>query len=135
MVLALSVKNELYFWASTSCGYIATDPIKITTEKVLDVAATRDCTISAFTTIGCHVFFWGFAYGLHIPDPILTKFATMVELFASLDAPMLLEITLLEPMENPENEPVRVEKFRQSFDDHVNFCNVAEMYLYCQTLR
>ena len=98
-------------------------PIKIEMQNVLDIAAINVCSISAFTTTEGKVYFWGFAYGLLIPDPVTTKFNSMTELFASLDTPMMLE-----PVECDRDEP-RLEKLRESFDDQVKYCRHVDSYL------
>ena len=58
-------------------------------------------------------FISGALHGLLIPDAVATDFASMAELFGSLDTPMMLE-----PMEFDRNES-RLEKLRQNFDVQV----------------
>ena len=118
-MLAMSVENRLYFWGEDGSANSITVPTEIEMRTVVDIGASRNCSISTAETVDGKVYFWGRAYGLLIPNPVLTKFRTMAEVFASLDTPMMLE-----PMEFPENEPIMLDKFRQSFDDQVNLFNL-----------
>ena len=114
-VLALTNANEVYFWGRHASEDIIVTPVKIEAQNVVDIAAMNCCTISAFKTAEGKVYFWGFAYGLLIPDPVATNFASMAELFASLDNPVMIE-----PAKFELNQP-RLEKLRHSFDDEVKY--------------
>ena len=98
--------------------------MKIEVPNVVDIGALGGCTVSAFKTTDGKIYFWGFAYGLLVPEPVATKFTSLSELFASLDVPMLLK-----PLEFDVREPT-LEKLRLSFDDQVrnyNFCADANL--------
>ena len=98
-------------------------PKKIDVENVVDVGAIRGCSISALRTAEGAVYFWGFAYGHLIPFPAVTKFASMTELFSSLDTPMMLE-----PIEFDWKQPA-LEKFGLSFDDKVGRFIECQIYI------
>ena len=86
-------------------------------QNVADIATMRGSSISALVTEEGKVFFWGFAYGHLIPEPVATEFTSMADLFASLDSPMMLE-----PVELGTNvKPSIVDKLRLSFDDKVSY--------------
>ena len=89
-------------------------PIRIRLRNVVDIGAVRACTISAFRTKKGKVFFCGFSNGHLTPDPVATEFTSMVELFASLDSPAMLE-----PLE-VDVKQTRMEKLRLNFDDKVS---------------
>ena len=84
-------------------------------QDVVDIGAIHGCRVSAMMTKEGKVYFWGFAYGLQIPNPVVTEFNSMAELFASLDSPMMLK-----PLEL-DVKPTRLEKLRLSFDDKVSY--------------
>ena len=114
-MLALSNANEVYFWGQHNAGDVPAEiPHRIRAENIVDIGAIRGCQISAFETAGGEVYFWGFAYGHRIPDPVLTRFTSMTDLFLSLDTPILLE-----PMEFVWKEPT-LEKLGLIFDDKVS---------------
>ena len=114
-MLALSNTNEAYFWGEHNVQSTAVvTPNRIDTRNIVDIGAIPGCSISSFQTGDGKVYFWGFANGHLIPDPVATKFTSMTELFLSLDTPAMLE-----PLETDWKEPV-VEKFGLSFDDKVS---------------
>ena len=113
-VVALSNANEIYSWGchgSENSTIVA--PVKIAVQNVVDIAAMNGCRISALKTADGQVYFWGYAYGVHISAPAATKFTSMAELFSSLDTPVMLK-----PVEFNLKQP-RLEKLRLSFNDSV----------------
>ena len=114
--MALSInERELYFWGQHAFEGATVTPKKIEVRNIAFIGATRGCTISAFQTAKRKVYFWGFAHGHDIPDPVLTKFTTMADVFASLDIPVMLEPLVLDL-----KQPV-TEKLKLNFDDKVCF--------------
>ena len=114
-MLALSSLNEVYFWGKHHpAERLINPPLRIANENVADIAAIRGCSVSSFITKEGKVHFWGRAYGNWINQPVLTRFTSMADLFASLERPMMLE-----PLEINVKEPAVVEKLRNSFNDHV----------------
>ena len=81
--------------------------------KVAAIGATRGSSVSAFKDSDGRVYFWGYAYGHAILEPVVTSFTTMVELFASLDNPVMLL-----PVELDLSRPV-VDKLNLSFNHKV----------------
>ena len=111
----MSAANRVYFWGQHDTTEDAiVNPKQIGIESVVDIGAVRGCGISAFKTSDRRVFFWGYAYGHDIPDPIATNFTSMKELFASLDNPVMLK-----PVELEQRPPAMMEKFKEKFDDKV----------------
>lgn len=115
-MLALSNEKKLYFWGGHASEISIGTPLEIGVENVVDIGAVRGCSISAFKTVEGKVYFWGFAYGLVIPDPVATRFSSMEELFASLDTPVMLK-----SLELNDREPIMARKFGENFDDKVKF--------------
>ena len=111
--LALSNENEAYFWGTHGTGDVFQTPTKVSVQNVVDIAAANGCYISALKTTQGKVYFWGFAYGIPIPKPVLTNFTSMEELFSSLDTPQMLK-----PVESDLERP-RLEKLGLGFDDRV----------------
>ena len=111
--LALSNANEAYAWGNHTTEKYHPSPRKVAIRDVADIGAIRGCSISALTTNEGKVYFWGFAYGHFIRAPVLTKFDSMTELFASLDSPMMLKPVELDV------KPSIGDKLRSSFDDKV----------------
>ena len=114
-VLALSNK-EVYFWGQHTLneGGVET-PKKLEIPNVVDIGVVRGCSLSAFKTTENKVYFWGFAYGHLIPEPVRTEFSSLEELFASLDTPVML-MPVQSDLKQPESV---IEKLRRSFDDQV----------------
>ena len=109
----MSHAKEVYFWGKHASGICTVTPSKIEKPNIVDIGAVRGCSVSSFKTTEDKIYFWGFAYGLTIPNPVPTKFASMVELFASLDIPMMLK-----PVEFDVKQPV-LENLMLSFDNAV----------------
>ena len=112
-ILALSKEMKLYFWGRHASEKIVATPKKMEVPNVELVGATRGCSISVFKTTEGKVYYWGFAFGHYISEPVATKFNTLTELFASLDSPVLLE-----PLKFKLNQPM-TEKLKLVFDDSV----------------
>ena len=113
--MALSQQNELYFWGRyPSQPHV--NPKKIELANVKDIAAVRGCSVSVAKTTDGKIYFWGFAYGHLIPEPILTTFSSMDEVFASLDSPMMLK-----PVQPGLRQPALGERLGASFDDEVKW--------------
>ena len=89
-LLALSKEMKLYFWGQHASEEIVATPRRMEVSNVESIGATRGCTISAFKTTEGKVYYWGFALGSNILEPVATKYSTMIELFASLDSPVML---------------------------------------------
>ena len=114
-VLALSNTNEVYFWGHQRTGKVILTPLKVKQiQNVVDIGAMLGSSVGALQTSEGVVYFWGFAYGQAIPDPVVTEFISMTELFASLDFPIMLE-----PLEVNGKYSSRLERLRQSFDNTV----------------
>ena len=122
--MALSNANEAYFWGKHGSGASTLTPIKIETQNIMDIGVVRGCRISAFTTAEDKVYFWGFAYGLSIPDPVATEFTSMAELFASLDTPMMLG-----SVEFHVKQSV-LENLKLAFNDAVSNWVIRNSFLY-----
>ena len=92
--------------------------------NVAGMGAIRGCSVSALKTTKGKVYYWGWAYGHDVADPVLTRFDTVKELFASLDSPMMLE-----PVTSELKQPI-AEKLKLSFDDRVNLiaCSCCGMH-------
>lgn len=115
-MLALSSENKVYFWGQHTDFEACTEtPKHMNVPDVVDIAVVRGCSVSAFKTIQGKVYFWGYAYGVLIPEPVATEFSSLDALFASLDVPVLLR-PLRFDLKLPE---VLSEKLRQNFDDEV----------------
>ena len=89
---------------------------KIEVPNVVEIGAIRGCDLSAFKTVDGKAYFWGFAYGSLMTDPVVTEFSSLNDLFASLDSPMMLNPVMLDL-----KQQVVVEKLARSFDDTVKF--------------
>ena len=120
--MALSVKGELYF-----CGRHATEeavltPLKIAVPyDVALIAAIRGCSISAFKTNSGRVYYWGYAFGHHVFEPVATKYEHIIRLFASLDSPMMVG-----PVRCHVNQPM-TEKLKLIFDDSVSYTRSMDL--------
>ena len=115
-VLVLTAENEVYFWGRHLKEHQAEEPKKIRIFNVKDISAIRGCSVSCVETMEGKVYFWGFANGHVIPEPTLTNFSSMDEVFASLDCPMMLK-----PVHPQLKQPAFAEKLSASFDDKVKF--------------
>ena len=111
--LALSNKKELYFWGQQASEESVMTPKKMKVPNVALIGAIRGCSISAFKTTEGEVYYWGFACGHYISEPVATKYSTMVKLFASLDSPVMLG-----PLKFDVKQPM-MEKLKLIFDDSV----------------
>ena len=120
--LALSNANEVYFWGSHPADRKVVAPVKIRVSNVVDIAAINRCHISALTTSEGKVYFWGYAYGHLISEPVATEFSSMAKVFASLDIPMMLEPV---EFELKQQKP----KFRLSLDDQVRYLHLKMYFL------
>ena len=115
-MLALSAEEKVYFWGRhTESEAIVATPKMIDVPNVTEVGVVRGCSVSAFRTTEGKVYFWGFAYGHLIPEPVVTEFSSLDEVFASLDTAVMLR-PLQFDLRLPE---VLNEKLRDSFDDEV----------------
>ena len=116
--------NTAYFWGQLCAGEGSSVilPKKIDVPNVVDIKATRGCTVSALKGADERIYFWGFAYGQFTKKPVATKHSSFDELFNSLDPPMMLQ-----PFELHLKQPVIVDKLRQRFDDNV--CNFFILFL------
>ena len=112
-MLALSKEKMLYFWGQHASEEVVTTPRRMEVSNVESIGATRGCSISAFKTAEDKVHYWGFALGRYISEPVATKYRTMIELFASLDSPMMLG-----PIKFDLNRPM-TEKLELIFNDSV----------------
>ena len=88
-------------------------PEMMETSNIASIGASRGCSISAFQTTEGKVYYWGFALGHYTAEPVATKYKTMIELFASLDSPIMLG-----PLTFDMNQPM-TEKLKLVFDDSV----------------
>ena len=82
---------------------------------MVDIGVVRGCSMSAFKTTEGKVYFWGFAYGHLLQEPVATKFTSLYALFASLDTPVVFRAAKF----NLERPSVLIRKMKLSFDDHV----------------
>ena len=112
-VLALSEEMRLYFWGHHAWEQRVATPTRIEVPNVKCIGATRGCSISAFKTTEVKVYYWGFAFGHYIAKPVATKYNTIIELFASLDSPMMLG-----PVTFDMNQPT-TEMLKSIFADSV----------------
>ena len=112
-MLALSKDMKLYFWGQHVSEQSVVTPRRMEVPNVESIGATRGCSISAFKTTEGKVYYWGHALGHYISEPVATKYSTLIELFASLDSPMMLG-----PVEFHVNQPM-TEKLKLVFDDSV----------------
>ena len=113
--MALSDEGELYFCGGHDSEQIVMLPRKMLVPNVQVIGATRGCSISAFKTTNGKVYYWGFAFGVHVLEPVATKYSTIVELFASLDSPVMLG-----SLKFRVNQPM-TEKLKLIFDDSVRY--------------
>ena len=113
-VLALTTQNEVYFLGQQATEQPTVTPTKVEICNVRDIATIRGCSVSSLETMEGKVYFWGFAYGHLIPEPVLTAFSSMDELFASLDSPIMLK-----PVQPEMQQPTVTDRLGASFDDEV----------------
>ena len=115
-MLALSSEGNIYFWGRhTESEASVRTPKQINVPNVTEVGVVRGCSVSAFKTTAGKVYFWGFAFGHLIPEPVATDYSSVDEFFASLDTPVMFR-----PVQFDVKPPkIVMEKLRVSFDDQV----------------
>ena len=111
--MALSNEMKLYFWGQHLTGQRVVIPEMMEMSNIASIGASRGCSISAFQTTEGKVYYWGFALGHYIAEPVATKYSTIKELFASLDSPVMLG-----PVKFDRNQPM-TEMLKLIFDDIV----------------
>ncbi|XP_075236817.1 RCC1 and BTB domain-containing protein 1-like isoform X2 [Lycorma delicatula] len=103
-VLALSDSGNIIAWGSNNYGQIGIgsksnvylSPVRTATEieRVVDIAATPDCHISAALTLTGSVYMWGQYRGHSVTTPMLTPFKLMSDIFASFAKPAVMNSLL-----------------------------------------
>ena len=116
-MLALSSEEKVYFWGRhTEFEVRVVNPELINVPNVAETGIARGCSVSAFKTTEGKVYFWGFAYDHHMPEPVAKGFSSLDALFASLENPVMLR-----PLQcNLKLIEVLADRLRQNFDDDVN---------------
>ncbi|XP_065208982.1 RCC1 and BTB domain-containing protein 1-like [Planococcus citri] len=114
-------------------------------EKIIDIAASRFCSLRAALTESGKVYMWGKGRGASILKPMLTPFRSLHEVFLHYSMPLVTyemvnvrEFSPLEPMNNfniagpqtkqdkytmTEAQNLFIDTFKEAFDDP-KFCDL-----------
>lgn len=121
--LALSDEGKVYAWGANSFGQLAClnrtnffSPEQILEDigRIVDIAASHYCNISAALTQNSKVYMWGQCRGQIVLQPILTPYSSLHEVFACYSTPSIT----YKPLTVAWDHGTKVyDSIKSSFDD------------------